>query len=314
VVAPLGTGLTAEQAALLARFTRQVILLYDADAAGLKATFRAGDELLRAGLRVSVATLPPGEDPDTLARRGGAAAVERILDDAVDLLERKLQLLGRKGWLGSVRGRRRALDRLLPTLEAAADAVTRDLYVGRVAEALGVSRGVIEGELGAAPAPRRAPAPPAAGAAGQLSGAVRDLLRVMVHEPEWRSRIAEQWADRSDLGEAGRAVFEALAREPAAPAAEVASRLSGEAQALLAGLLAEPWGPPDVDALVDGALRRLDSRRLEAELERIERALPFAPEAEKPDLMRRADSLSKQIRTLNPARWNVMRTGRSGAR
>ncbi len=314
VVAPLGTGLTAEQAALLARFTRQVILLYDADAAGLRATFRAGDALLRAGLRVSVATLPPGEDPDTLARRGGAAAVQRILDDAVDLLERKLQLLGRKGWLGSVPGRRRALDRLLPTLEAAADPVTRDLYLGRVAETLGVSRGVIEGELRAAPEPRRAPAPQAPGARGQLSGAVRDLLRVMVHEPEWRGRIAEQWADRSDLSEAARALFEALAQEPTAPAAEVAGRLSGEAQGLLAGLLAEPWGPLEVDALVEGAFRRLDSRRLEAELERIERALPFAPEAEKPDLMRRADSLSKQIRTLNPARWNVMRTGRSGAR
>ena len=55
------------------------ILLYDSDQAGLRATFRAGDELLRHGVRVRVATMPPGEDPDTLVRAGGAAALEPML-------------------------------------------------------------------------------------------------------------------------------------------------------------------------------------------------------------------------------------------
>src|SRR2546422_1531156 len=58
VVAPLGTGLTPEQAQLVKRHAPLVILLYDSDEPGLRATFRAGDELLREGLRVSVATLP----------------------------------------------------------------------------------------------------------------------------------------------------------------------------------------------------------------------------------------------------------------
>src|SRR3989442_1714481 len=65
VVAPLGTGLTDDQAALLQRHTAHVILLYDSDDPGLRATFRAGDVLLRHKLRVSVASLPEGEDPDT---------------------------------------------------------------------------------------------------------------------------------------------------------------------------------------------------------------------------------------------------------
>src|SRR5207244_726915 len=63
VVPPLGTGLTPEQAQLVKRHAPHVILLYDSDESGLRATFRAGDELLREGLRVSVATLPAGEDP-----------------------------------------------------------------------------------------------------------------------------------------------------------------------------------------------------------------------------------------------------------
>ncbi|HEU4525686.1 MAG TPA: DNA primase, partial [Gemmatimonadales bacterium] len=98
VVAPLGTALTPDQAALLKRYAASAVLLYDSDRAGLRATFRAGDELLRHGVRVRVATLPPGEDPDTLVKKGGVAALDEIVADAVDLLERKLQLLERKGY------------------------------------------------------------------------------------------------------------------------------------------------------------------------------------------------------------------------
>src|SRR5437899_10996643 len=127
VVAPLGTGLTSEQAELVARYTSQVVLLYDSDDAGLRATFRAGDELLRHGLRVSVATLPEGEDPDTIVQRRGGKALAETLKDAVDLFERKIQLLERKGLFASLPGRRRALDRLLPSIRAARDAITRDL-------------------------------------------------------------------------------------------------------------------------------------------------------------------------------------------
>ncbi|MDQ3389348.1 MAG: DNA primase, partial [Gemmatimonadota bacterium] len=66
VVAPLGTAMTEEQAELISRYAPRAILLYDSDTAGLKATFRSGDELLRSGVEVLVATLPTGEDPDTV--------------------------------------------------------------------------------------------------------------------------------------------------------------------------------------------------------------------------------------------------------
>src|SRR5207249_11027444 len=125
VVAPLGTGLTEDHAALLQRHTSHVILLYDSDDPGLRATFRAGDELLRHGLRVSVATLPEGEDPDTIVQRRGGRALAETLKDGVDLLERKIQILERKGFFASLPGRRRALDRLLPTIRAARDPITR---------------------------------------------------------------------------------------------------------------------------------------------------------------------------------------------
>jgi DNA primase len=143
----LGTALTPDQALLLKRFAPAATILYDSDLPGLRATFRAGDELLRHGIRVRVATLPPGEDPDTLVRKGGAARLEEVLRDAIDLLERKIQMLERKGYFEGVEHRREALDRLLPTIRAATDPITRELYLSLASERSGVSKEVLEQEL-----------------------------------------------------------------------------------------------------------------------------------------------------------------------
>ncbi|MBX6331406.1 MAG: DNA primase, partial [Gemmatimonadaceae bacterium] len=148
VVAPLGTALTESQAALLRRFTRNAFLLYDSDKAGLKATFRSGDELLRHGMAVQVVTLPEGEDPDSFVDKFGGEALTEQLGHAIDVLERKVQLLERAGWFADLRRKRRALDRLLPTIRATADPITRDIYLGRVSDAAGVSREVLLQELG----------------------------------------------------------------------------------------------------------------------------------------------------------------------
>ncbi|HEU5171725.1 MAG TPA: DNA primase [Gemmatimonadales bacterium] len=228
VVAPLGTGLTPDQAGLLRRVSPVAILLYDSDTAGLRATFRAGDELLRHGVRVRVATLPAGEDPDSLVRAGGADALAPVLRDAVDVLERKLQLLDRGGWFGDLEHRRQALDKLLPTIRAASDAVTRELYATRVAERLGVSREVVleearsrtpapgpsagpQGAAGSAPTDTR-PLRPAAGRVREKFGTrtERRLVSVMLAAPEWRSRAAAE-VDSALIEHAElRALFEAL--------------------------------------------------------------------------------------------------------
>ena len=147
LVAGMGTAMTAEQATLLARYSRKAVLLYDSDMAGMKATFRSGDALLRAGVEPLVATLPQGEDPDSLARKGGAAAVAQVIADAVDVLDRKLQILEQRGFFGDIEGTRHALDRLLPTVRAAADPALKDIYVSRVAERTRVRRETIERAL-----------------------------------------------------------------------------------------------------------------------------------------------------------------------
>ena len=223
VVAPLGTALTEEQASLLRRYTGSVVLLYDSDEAGLRATFRAGDVLLRHGLEVRVATLPPGEDPDSLVRAGGAAALEPVVRDAMDLVERKLQLLERKGYFADVARRRAALDKLLPTLRAAADAITRDLYLGRVAEATGVSRETLVQEVASRPDPGL-PRPPAAGRTAAPRRPGGDpvewrLLRLVRYSPHWLGRARAEVAAERFEDPAHRALYQALlgGLDPAAP-------------------------------------------------------------------------------------------------
>lgn len=147
VVAPLGTALTEEQAQLLRRYASEIFLLYDSDAAGQKATFRSGLELLRVKAAVRVVTLPDGEDPDTFVHGAGATAMEAHLTAGIDLFDRQVQLLERRGWFVDLRQRRRAIDKLLPTIRAAQDPLMRDLYLARLADVTQLDKATLGAEV-----------------------------------------------------------------------------------------------------------------------------------------------------------------------
>src|SRR5437870_1076413 len=87
VVAPQGTAFTENQARVLKRFVNEVILCFDADAAGRKAAERSLDALLQNDLIVRVAEMPAGEDPDSLVRREGKEAFESRVTGARDFFD-----------------------------------------------------------------------------------------------------------------------------------------------------------------------------------------------------------------------------------
>ncbi len=285
VVAPLGTALTPDQAVLLKRFAPSAVLLYDSDQAGLRATFRTGDELLRHGVRVRVATMPPGEDPDTLVRAGGADALTPLLHDAVDVLERKVQILERKGWFEGVEHRREALDRLLPTIRAAADPVMRELYTSRVAERVGVPREVVAQEAqGRAPTsapsdarPRheaadvRSRSAPLVRASEALGGrAERELLRVMLSDPEWRARARNEVASALFEHPVNRELFDALCRLPTTGSADAMPEGLSESAAALWSRLREsalPLSGEMADELYTRTHQTLEARPRYREIE-----------------------------------------------
>lgn len=92
-VASLGTSMTEDQARLLKRWGDEVVILYDGDAAGQKATDRAVEVLQGEGLRARVALMPAGEDPDTLLRTAGPAAVKQAAQGGIDPLHHRIQKL-----------------------------------------------------------------------------------------------------------------------------------------------------------------------------------------------------------------------------
>ncbi len=298
VVAPLGTALTPEQARILRRYTRQVALSYDADLAGLRATFRSGDELLRQGAGVSVVTLPPGEDPDTLVRAQGGDAFRALLEQAVDLFDRKIQLLERKGLFATLEGRRRALDRLLPTIRAAADPITRELYVARAAERANVAKAVLEQEVGRldgrdAARAARAAAPAAAEEANERVArpeqevpAERTLVHLMLWDRAWVERVRQDVTAAEFRHPWYREIAAALLRGAERPASDAAA-------AVWESLASEPFEGRDPEAAYAGALGWMRDQPAGQRAEELVRLIDVAEGARKLELMAELERLAK---------------------
>jgi DNA primase len=311
VVAGMGTALTAEQANLIARYTAKALLLYDSDRAGLMATFRSGDALLRAGVHPLVVTLPPGEDPDSLVRQGGAEALRPRLDGAVDVIERKLQILDERGYFGDIDRQRRALDHLLPTIRATIDPALRDIYVSKVAERTGVRAETLEHEVEAGgdgagrwriprarpePRPRRAAVGKAAPAADFASE--RLLLILMLRDP---ARIAQARAaiQATDLLDAlNRELFAALQEHEGGELDAATLRLGAAAALRLGELQRDPIEVADGDRSFEDAIT--DIREVRALFRRLD---------ELDEQMARAGSEKEQADTLQERSvlWQALR-------
>ena len=139
VVAPLGTALTANQALLIARYNRRVILCFDGDAAGMKAARRAIEVLLRCGLDPQVVLLKEGTDPDDFVRKHGASAFREAVDRAGGFVEFVLS----RGNLSTVSDKRSVLRELVGLLRLIDDPAARELYANAVAARLKVAKGVL---------------------------------------------------------------------------------------------------------------------------------------------------------------------------
>ena len=326
VVAPLGTALTEAQATLIRRYTKNVYLLYDSDPAGLKATFRAADVLLRQGAAVQVVTLPEGEDPDTFVSQHGAEQLEALIGSSLDVLERKIQILERAGWFANLRQRRAALDRLLETIRVTSDPLTRDLYITRASEASGVSKDVLIREAGASPpspeggrrtgqpADSRTTQAPASTGPGSPRPKIperrrrstqrgmageRALLGVMLHARNRIEALAERVsADDFWLPQHRRIFSTLLAQGAEAGPEELAAALQEEDIAILEELLEEHESVSDIESTIERSVAMLRVRELEARLANIDRELPLANDAEKNQLIEEKVRLRRQIEDL----------------
>lgn len=139
-VAPLGTAFTPEQAKMLARYTKEIVLMLDSDAAGQKAVRRASGILENTGLSVRVVAVPDGKDPDEYIKKNGPERFAALLEGAVSDMEYKLLCAAQGIDLESDDGRLKYLSAAAEIIASADDIMTRDIYIGKMCEKYGVSR------------------------------------------------------------------------------------------------------------------------------------------------------------------------------
>lgn len=319
VVAPLGTALTEEQARLLKRYTSRVLLLFDSDSAGLRATFKAADVLLAAGLHPLVVSFPPGEDPDTLVRSEGPEGLQNYLNGAVDVLDRKLQLLDDRDYFSSIDRRRSAVDKLLPTLRAVADPALRDIYVDRVAGRTGVRRETLEAELDRAPttpAPQSQrspehhtrPRPTRVRGTRARMGPAASLLRVLAQDRERRHEHLEYVLVRigpEDFkNDAERSIFQAFVDDP--ELARPPDTLDRATTEYMETLLASAVDPDELGAgarVLHESVGRMVEDRLYAEMDRLQTAIEATDDLdEKKRLLLEKDGLRSEAAAMG-VRW-----------
>lgn len=143
-VAPLGTAFTEEQANILARYTKEVVLTMDADAAGQKAIRRAAEILEKTGLKTRVIVIPDGKDPDEFIKKNGPDRFKGLVEGAVSDIEYKLLMAAKDIDLFSDDGKLKYLSAAAEIIASQNDIMTRDIYIGKMSEKYGVSRTALE--------------------------------------------------------------------------------------------------------------------------------------------------------------------------
>lgn len=148
VVASSGTSLTTGQIRVIHRFTSNVTVLYDGDAAGIHASLRGIDMLLEEGLSIKVVSLPDGEDPDSYAQTHNADETVKYLEDnSVDFIRFKTDLLLQDAGNDPMKRSRLIVD-IVRSIAVIPDAITRSVYTQECSRMMGIEEQVLSNEIG----------------------------------------------------------------------------------------------------------------------------------------------------------------------
>jgi DNA primase len=300
VVASCGTSLTEPQVRLLGRFTRRVVVNYDADTAGQVATERSLMLLLGAGFDVRVLSLPGGADPDQFVREQGAEAYQKALAEApafIDYLIRRAQ----EGDLASAEGKVRAANSLLPYIQRMPDRLLRSEWATRVSQRLAIDEPVLRESLRRAAAERRSEVKMRPEmVAGGARPSERRLIRMLLDAEGFRGKLAEEIrASEMHIGLATEKVFTIILNTIASgqrpDAAYVCDQLEETQRRLLMEIAFEPASEASWEE-AESCLAALRRRRLETELSEIQRQIASKPEAaEMRRLLARKQKLSREL-------------------
>ena len=146
-VASLGTSLTEEHAVLLSRYTEQVVLVYDGDEAGQRATRRAIPMLEKAGIQVKVLRMRDAKDPDEYLKRFGADRFKLLLEESSNRVEYQISTIARKYNLADDEQRIKFAQEAADLICTLSSAVQREVYTIRVGEMTKISQEAMKLEV-----------------------------------------------------------------------------------------------------------------------------------------------------------------------
>ncbi len=147
VVASSGTSLTTDQIRLLGRFTKNITVMYDGDAAGVHAAIRGVDMILREDMNVRIVLLPPEHDPDTFARANTTDYLRSyVRDNAEDFISFKAKLLLREATDDPVK-RSQAIADMVQSIAIIGDAIKRAVYIKDCAKIMNIDESVLVAEV-----------------------------------------------------------------------------------------------------------------------------------------------------------------------
>jgi DNA primase len=183
VVASCGTALTSQQVQQLRRFTAKVVLSFDPDAAGQGAAAKSCEMLVAEGFEVNVAVLPPGEDPDTVVRKHGAADYVERLKRSTPYLDFLLDRTAARFDLKTAEGRARYITEMLPVGNRLTERTRRELFAEALAGRTGVTSEAVLSELRKTAVHSGVPKREMP-SFGQVTKAEKGLIWLLVHRPQ----------------------------------------------------------------------------------------------------------------------------------
>jgi len=307
VVAVCGTAFGQAHARLLRRYAPKVVFFFDGDAAGRKAARRSLGPALAEGLEIRVAAPPDGQDPDDLAREGGADAVRARLDAALDLPAFLVGEAKRDFDVASLDGRVKALEMVLEQILLLESPLARAEAATRIAEGLGIDDDLVRDELRRAARERRRELGAKVYSATQqkarrFSAVEATLIRFLALRPPEQLTEADRVAGEiplDQLGESARNVverwIEGRSDGETLDLRRLAELAAGEAATDILSLAFSNEKEPDVEA-AEGALAALRGAQLASEMRTVQEEIDRgAPPEELARLLQRKIALAREL-------------------
>ena len=308
VVASSGTSLSENHARLLKRFVPEIVIVYDGDASGFQAAQRGLLRLLAEGLRVRIARLPTGEDPDSFTRQHGAEAFTELINKAINLIEFQIQVAIQNRDIHRIDVKTQIVAELTETLINVENRVELSEYVKYAVRELQIDESVLWQELqdaglkGKASIPRRPRqgkvAPQKLSARAQIE---HQLIEALLHNPTLIPYVKSRF-DYQDFTEPryiriAQLLWQADADDAPVDIQTLINNCSDEGlSAFISGVLLRRT-PPLMQARVDGCLKELRTF-LMSDLEQRFRSSAQAEGADEIETLEQLVKLSNERRAL----------------